>query len=374
MSPQFAQVDFANAKAEPALLSYLTSFLVPNHARDLEGIYEVFHCLVEDIEPASASEAIYYLGCPTCKKKSCTQHDLSPVALFLANVHVAAAETKGQAKAIGDVLGKLLKISADECQPLEDGSTHKLDDALETLRATPFNLRFVIGKSQDGSKNVLELVAATNALDVSTAVAPTFPASPLRIVQTEFRGIPPCAVNALKQEFGQTLLYGKPANTIQALLYIADTGEQNGSMQQDGDFVRLQRNAVCCLSGAPVLLHVTGALRSLSKYVRWTQRDVMFGVLRILSCNDGTWNLLLKGSQKFITSQEASVFNAYFTEYEQLTKAAFEKTPFAIDRQWTPKRRKQEILGMADSASQTSFSPKTFVATPVKFAGRSSTS
>ena len=67
------------------------------------------------------------------------------------------------------------------------------------------------------------------------------------------------------------------------------------------------------------------------------------------------------------------MFNAYFTEYEDLTKAAFEKTPFAIDRQWTPKRRKQEILGMEDSASQTSFSPKTFVATPVKFAGSSST-
>ena len=98
----------------------------------------------------------------------------------------------------------------------------------------------------------------------------------------------------------------------------------------------------------------------------------MFAVLRILSCNDGTWNLLLKGSQKFITSQEASVFNAYFTEYEQLTKAAFENTLFAIDRQWTPKRRKQELHGMEDSASQASFSPKTFQATPVKFAGTSS--
>ena len=233
-------------------------------------------------------------------------------------------------------------------------------------------MRFILGKSQDGSKNVLELVAATHALDVSTAVAPTFPASPLRIVQTEFRGIPPCAVNALKLEFGQTLLYGKPANTIQALLCIADTGDQNGSMQQDGDFVRLQRNAVCCLSGAPVLLHVTGALRSLSKYVRWNQGDVMFGVLRILSCNDGTWNLLLKACQKFITSQEAFVFNAYFTEYEQLTKAAFENTPFAIGRQWTSKRRKQELHGMEDSAPQASFSPKNFEATPVKFPGSSS--
>ena len=88
---------------------------------------------------------------------------------------------------------------------------------------------------------------------------------------------------------------------------------------------------------------------------------------------DGTWNLLLKACQKFITSQEDFVLNAYFTEYEDLTKAAFEKTPFAIDRQWTPKRRKQELHGMEDSATQASFPPKTYQATPVKFAGSSFT-
>ena len=71
ISGNYVGQDYAAADATPIYLSALTSFIVPNQTRDFAGeVYEVFHCLVEDIEPLVYAEKIFYMGCPVCKQKT----------------------------------------------------------------------------------------------------------------------------------------------------------------------------------------------------------------------------------------------------------------------------------------------------------------
>ena len=45
-------VDYSTVNATAVHLSALTSMIVPNATRDLsDEVYEVFHCIVEDVEP-----------------------------------------------------------------------------------------------------------------------------------------------------------------------------------------------------------------------------------------------------------------------------------------------------------------------------------
>ena len=62
--------DYSQATATPMHLRALSSLIVPQSARDFAGeVFEVFHCLVEDVEPLQDADCIYYDGCPICKKE-----------------------------------------------------------------------------------------------------------------------------------------------------------------------------------------------------------------------------------------------------------------------------------------------------------------
>ena len=68
MSAVFAGADYATAATVKIHLGALTSLIVPENKRDLSGtIYEVFHCLAEDVVPVMDADSIYYMGCPICK-------------------------------------------------------------------------------------------------------------------------------------------------------------------------------------------------------------------------------------------------------------------------------------------------------------------
>ena len=78
ISGHYGGQDYAAAEATPIHLSALTSFIVPNQKRDFAGeVYEVYHCLVEDIEPPGDAESIFYMGCPVCTKKKQTSRPAS---------------------------------------------------------------------------------------------------------------------------------------------------------------------------------------------------------------------------------------------------------------------------------------------------------
>ncbi len=63
--------DYSTVVGTPIHLRALTSLIVPQTAREFAGeVFEVFHCLVEDLEPLPDAEDIFYQGCPVCKKKS----------------------------------------------------------------------------------------------------------------------------------------------------------------------------------------------------------------------------------------------------------------------------------------------------------------
>ena len=91
ISGHYAGQDYAAAEATPIHLSALTSFIVPNQTRDFAGeVYEVYHCLVEDIEPLVDTEKIFYMGCPVCKKKKPTPLSANTRSLQFRTIWVPA--------------------------------------------------------------------------------------------------------------------------------------------------------------------------------------------------------------------------------------------------------------------------------------------
>ena len=158
-------------------------------------------------------------------------------------------------------------------------------------------MKFILGATADGSKNVLELVHAVPTLDLSTGMA-AVPASVWRLIDSEMSGIPPCHIASLQNQSGFYLWHDKPVTNLQVMVTIADTGEEHGAMEKYDTLVRVKRAAICCMSGARAVLHRTGDLSCMSKYLRWDQGNVLFMVVRILHQVNGVWHFAVKGSKK----------------------------------------------------------------------------
>ncbi len=369
LSKLYTGVDYTSVKAIPIHLGALTSLIVAHETRDFQGeVYEVFHCLVDDLQPISQDDTIYYMGCPVCKKKASfppqCQHTEEPVAHFLANCQIMTMECKASAKAIGSVLETLLQTPAANCILDAEGYSSNLESALDTLRGTPWNLRFIIGVTPAGDKNVLELVHALPTLNVATGAA-TFPSTGTRLVEQEISGVPPCEIRDLLEQNGFYTLHGRPVANLQVMLTITDSGDEHGAMERDGELVRLTRAALCCLSGLPVILHRSGDLGCMSKYIRWNKGDIIFMIVRILNNVDNTWHFAIKGSRKFQSEAAANVFNAYFAEYCSHAPSVGKMPPLSFEKAWTPKRRRQELS--QDTSSQSELTPRNFSPTPVRF-------
>ena len=160
ISRQAGGIDYSAAPSTAVHLNALMSMIVPNAQRDLsDQVYEVFHCLVEDMETITEAEQIFYMGCPICKKKvtdprQCA-HEGDPVAHYLAACNIVTLEHSTQAKAIGSVVTTLLGVPASACVPDAHGHSKVLEGALDTLRGTPFDMRFVIGTTPNGNNTYL---------------------------------------------------------------------------------------------------------------------------------------------------------------------------------------------------------------------------
>ena len=261
----------------------------------------------------------------------------------------------------------LLHLPASDCIPDAEGYAPKLEAALDTLRSTPYNVKNIIAMTPDGDKNVLEIVHAEPTLNVNTGTG-CFPSTSWRLVDTDIEGIPPCALDSVKRDDTHNMLFERPVKSVQVFISITDSGDAHGAMSRDGDLVRLRRSAVCCLSGAKVVLHRTGNLESMSKYLRWDKGDFIFTVARILDYKDDTWHLAIKGARKFNADGSQEIFNAYFIDYVDFAKAIWNLEPLAIDHSLTPKRRRTAIGSPTspDPNSQSLFTPRTFPRTPIK--------
>ena len=70
LSRSLGYTDYSQVSATPIHARALTSLIVPQTCRDFSGeVFEVFHCLVEDLEALPDADDIFYDGCPICKKK-----------------------------------------------------------------------------------------------------------------------------------------------------------------------------------------------------------------------------------------------------------------------------------------------------------------
>ena len=252
--------------------------------RDFSGeVFTVFHCLLEDIEPLGEADAIYYMGCPTCKKKT-LQDGQEPVPVYLANMLFMTFDHKIQAKAIGNVIGDVLGIGADECVPDADGLPENLENALEVARSRPYNCKFIIGQYAQANKNVFELVHVKGTVESSPTSALThFPSTMLKLVPNDVQGCPPCSLKDVKLANDLKVVSERPVTTIQLLVIICDTGEERGCMRRDNDLVRVTRKAMCALSGVNVALHRTGELANTTKYCKWNKGDVVYVIGRIMA-------------------------------------------------------------------------------------------
>ena len=170
LSRTVGYTDYSQASGTPMHLRALASLIVPQTARDFAGeVFEVFHCLVEDLEPLPDAEDIFYEGCPICKKKrgpeSTCKHQEPLVRVFLAHCSLVTFEGRAQGRVIGQVLQDMLGVPAADCAPDAEGYSAT---AMDTLRGTPYNMKFIIGKIPAGTKHVLELVHASPTLGHAT--------------------------------------------------------------------------------------------------------------------------------------------------------------------------------------------------------------
>ena len=115
----------------------------------------------------------------------------------------------------------MLGIPVADCVPDEDGYCNALETALDTLRGTPYNMKFILGSTPAGTKNVLELVHASPTLNVTTGQA-AFPAKSWRLVDGEITGIPPCAIASLEFQDQFKMLRDKPVSNLQVLVSSPD--------------------------------------------------------------------------------------------------------------------------------------------------------
>ena len=111
--------------------------------------------MVEDLAPVGETEELWYMGCTECKKKTC-EHNVGFAPIYLASATITTVEHSAQARGIGDVIHTLVDLPAQTCKENTDAFLTEM----EALRAIPFNLRFIIVKTQKGEKNALELVFA----------------------------------------------------------------------------------------------------------------------------------------------------------------------------------------------------------------------
>ena len=65
-------VDYSKVSGTRIYLANLEKFVVPGAVRDMTEIYEVEHCLVQDVVPLTG-EDIWYSACSKCKKKCLAQ-------------------------------------------------------------------------------------------------------------------------------------------------------------------------------------------------------------------------------------------------------------------------------------------------------------
>ena len=114
-----------------------------------------------------------------------------------------------------------------------------------------------------------------------------------------------------------------------------------------------------------MILHRTGDLSSMGKYLRWEKGTIVFTIVRLLKEMNGVPHLAIKGSWKFADSGSAQVFNSYFTSYCELTATVCAQEPLSMDHSWTPKRRRKELND--DGDSQSELTPMSFPSTPIKY-------
>ena len=107
------------------------------------------------------------------------------VPIFLADCSIVTFEGRTNARGIGSVIETMLKMKAEVCQQDQTGFSTSLNTALDHLRGTPYNLKFIINTLPNNSKNALELVHARPTLDIYSLRHVSTP----RFVETVARGV-----------------------------------------------------------------------------------------------------------------------------------------------------------------------------------------
>ena len=144
-------------------------------------------------------------------------------------------------------------------------------------------------------------------------------------------------------------------SNIQVLVSVADAKEEHGALGRDGDLVRLERNALCCLSGrCGVLLR------------RWEKGTLVVAVVQLLALVHGVSTLAIISSRRFMDSAAAMVFITHFRRCCDLTAIVWKTELCAMELWWTQRHRRKLIGGSVDD-SQCELKPMSFAGTPVKF-------
>ena len=166
------------------------------------------------------------------------------------------------------------------------------------------------------------------------------PSCPWSLVDTGIAGAPPCGLDQLRKEETWVTWLDSAQTALQLLVAITDTGDEVGVIQRDGDLTRVKRAAACCLSGQALVLHKTGDYPVMGKFLRLSQGDIVFAVVRYLDSDPDSWSFTVKAFQKV---QDPRSFYEYFEQYCKFATGVYQAGRLKFDIQQTPKRRRTAL-------------------------------
>ena len=110
----------------------------------------------------------------------------------------------------------------------------------------------------------------------------------------------------------------------------------------EGDLVRVKRSALCCLSGAKMTLHKTGAINHMSKYLRLSHKAVLHVVVRLFDDTQVEWSFIMKAC-KVIATEDIPGFYEHFQEYVQFHADCSAAPALRFDHSQTLSKRRKTI-------------------------------
>ena len=220
-----------------------------------------------------------------------------------------------------------------------------MQQIIESTKLRPMDVKIIVTRNADKSKNHLEIVHATPTL-TSDGYA-SLPSATLPHASTEIQGVPPVTLDAVRWDRSKPFLANRSLRTVQCILFMTN---EDPTLEQDNTLVRMQRKVTCAITKIKIIMLVTAPIHTMPKLLRLTENDSIYATVRLVSHAEDSTTVRVISWRTFAEREEA-YFIPYFREYLHGSSVEYENEALQFGKDVTPgKRRKMIQSSTPDSA------------------------